>query len=612
MLPLDAHLADAQRLMDSGLTAAARARLESVVAQHPDAPIAHFMLGVCLSRLNEFAPAVERYRRVLVLGMVDAHLLTLLGEGLRNLGRFEEAMEPFRRAAALEDATVTRVGLAQTLLLAKRYMDAIAECRAILEPARRARTPVSPVAESSILSCMAMALERLGHAEEAVVVYKRAAALDPRSHLTASGLCAAMNYASGYTAREIREAHEAYGRIVEQTLSRPDRVMHGFAPGAALKEGEPLRVGIVSPDLRRHAVACFLLPLVEHLDRSRIELCLYSASRTEDEITARLRAGARLFRSVVGQNGETTARAIAADRVHVLIEAAGHTMNTRLPMLALRPAPVQVLYLGYPGTSGVRSVDWRLVDSVSDPPGAEAFSTERLWRLDPCHLVYRPLIETPEVDPIPPSQRPGAEGITFGSFSTASKMTAEVLPAWSSLLKKVAGSRLLLKHERTVDEQTRADLTARFQAEGLGPDRVLIETPEPGGAGGLMRHYNRVDIALDTFPYSGTTTVCEALTMGVPVVARPGETTASRASIPILASVGLQSLAASTTDQFIEIAARLASDPSRLSELRRELPRRMHDSAVGDYPGFARRFEGAMLGMWEDWAARGGRGSSPA
>jgi protein O-GlcNAc transferase len=560
-------------------------------------------MGVCLSRMGEFAPAVDHFRRAVELGKFDAFTLLLLGEALRNLGRLDEAVEPLRRSVALADDTTARLALAQTYVLARRYSEAVSECRAILDPVRTRRVPVPPAQEGHVLACLGMSLERMGRAEEAVACYQRAAKLDPGNHFTASGLAGAMNYAAGSGGAAIREAHEAYGRIVERAMGAGGRVLHGFAPGAALAPGEPLRLGIISPDFRRHAVACFLLPLVEHLDRSRIELYLYAASASDDDITARFRAGARAFRSLVKLDGMAAAKMIAADRVHVLIECAGHTMNTRMPILALRPAPVQALYLGYPATTGMRSVDWRIVDSVTDPPGAEAFSVERLWRLDPCHIVFRPLVDVPEVDPAPPSQRAGGAPLTFGSFSTVSKMTGDVATAWARVVNAVPGSRLLLKHENMGDAGTRADLLARFGAAGLAPDRVVIEGPEPGTAGGLLKHYARVDIALDTFPYSGTTTVCEALTMGVPVVARPGETTASRGSLPILRAVGLEDLAAPRTEDFIAVAMRLAGDPARLA-LRRELPRLMRESAVGDYAGFARRFEAGVRGMWADWAAR--------
>lgn len=598
--PLHAHLADAQRLMDQGLTAAARARLETAVAQDPASATAHLMLGVCLSRLREFEPAAERLRRAIDLGAADAHTLALLGEALRNLGRIDESLEPFRRALAQDDSTLTRLCLAQALQHGKRYTESIAECRAILSPTRTTRIPVSPSDEALVLACVALSQERLGHAEEAVETFRAALRRDPSNPIIATGLCAALNYAAGFSPADILEAHEAYGRIVEGMIGPSRPPMHTFPLGAALNAGESLRVGIVSPDLRRHAVACFLLRLLEHLDRARISLFLYSNSAIEDEVTARFRALAAQFRPVAGQPMSAVARLIAADRVHILIDAAGHTVQSRLPAMALRPAPVQALYLGYPATSGLRAVDWRIVDTLSDPPESDAHSTERLWRLDPCHVAYRPLITPPEPDLTPPSQRPGAPGeITFGSFTALSKLTAEVVPAWASLLNQVPGSRLLIKHERFADAESRADLLARFAAAGAGPGRVTVEEPEPGKAGGLLKHYARIDIALDSFPYSGTTTVCEALSMGVPVVARPGPTTASRTSLPLLAAAGLADLASPTTDAYIHTAAALAHDPARLASLRRDLPGRFASSAACDARSLASRFESALRGMWE-------------
>ncbi|MFI4976963.1 MAG: glycosyltransferase, partial [Caulobacterales bacterium] len=275
--------------------------------------------------------------------------------------------------------------------------------------------------------------------------------------------------------------------------------------------------------------------------------------------------------------------------------------NNRLTMFALKPAPVQATWLGYPNTTGLAAMDYRLVDAVTDPPGeADAFATETLVRLEDGFLCYGPPPDAPEPAP-PPSRASGV--VTFGSFNNPSKLGDATLDAWAKLLERLPAARLLLKGGAFSDEGARQWFHARFEQRGVAPERVQLK----GYAAHTADHlalYADIDIGLDPFPYNGTTTTCEALWMGVPVVALLGDRHAARVSASLLTRVGLEELIATDAPAYVDIAARLAGDPARLAEIRRTLRPRMAASPLTDAPAFARKLERAYRQMWTRWCDR--------
>jgi predicted O-linked N-acetylglucosamine transferase (SPINDLY family) len=360
-----------------------------------------------------------------------------------------------------------------------------------------------------------------------------------------------------------------------------------------------VRLAFLSPDLRRHAVATFLEPLVEHIDRGRFEIFLYHDHHRVDEVSHRLKSRADRWCNFVGQGDATVAAAVRADAPDVLVDLAGHTHHNRMALLAQRLAPVQVNYLGYANTTGLDAMDFRFTDPVSDPEGeADALHTERLVRFAPVAWAFSPPADSPEVAP-PPSAA-GAP-FTFGCFNNLSKVNAATLALWSRVLDAVPGSRLLLKGLR-LDE---ARMRARLDAAGIPAERAVLLAPVASTREHLAA-YSQVDVALDPHPYNGTTTTCEALWMGVPVVTLRGDRHASRVGTSLVNAIGHAEWSADSEVDYVRLAAGLAGDAARLAAIRAGLRARMTASPLLDHAGQAARFGAAI----EACIARVGDGSS--
>ncbi len=281
----------------------------------------------------------------------------------------------------------------------------------------------------------------------------------------------------------------------------------------------------------------------------------------------------------------------------MLIDLAGHTSGNRLSVFARRPAPVQINWLGYPDTTGLTAIGWRITDAVADPPGdSDALHTERLLRLPHCFIAWAP---APACTPAPAPPSAAGRGLSFSCFNNIAKLSPRVASLWSALLAQVPGSRLVLKSRGLALPESRARLFSWFTRAGIAPERIAVLpfAPSPEEA---LRDYASIDIALDPFPYNGTTTSCEALSMGVPLIALRGQSHAGRVSASILESLELRELVASSESDYLRIAAALASDPARLAALRRELPTRFASAPVGDPTRLARELEAAYRHAWLD------------
>ena len=365
--------------------------------------------------------------------------------------------------------------------------------------------------------------------------------------------------------------------------------------------GRRLRVGYVSNNFREHSVAFFVEALLASHDRSKVEIFCYADIMLADEFSGRLRRHSAQWRVITGQSDAQVAELIRQDAIDILVDLAGHTARNRLLVFARKPAPVQVTYLGYCNTTGLSAMDYRFTDALADSPGTtEHLHTEQLVRLPDCAWCYRPPDASPAVE-TPPVLRSGH--ITFGCFNARPKITGEMLALWARLLLEMPASSLLLKNvgfgEPSARQHTR-DLLAKA---GIAPERVELVGRVPTLAGHLAT-YARVDIALDTFPYHGTTTTCEALWMGVPVITLAGRTHASRVGVSLLTTTGLPELVASSPDEYVKIAAALATDVPRLAALRTTLRTRMASSPLMDASRFARNVEAAYRQMWRTWCAK--------
>ncbi len=439
----------------------------------------------------------------------------------------------------------------------------------------------------------AQALQQIGRIDEAVLEYERFLALEPRHHEARSYRLFALHYQPDVPREKLFAEHVAFGRLLDP------------APRVAFTNpSNPtrrLRIAMLSPDLREHACAYFIEPLLRHLDREQFEIYLYHDHFREDAVSARLKSHAEVWRNFVGQPAALVEKTIRADSPDILIDLAGHTGLNRLPLFARRLAPVQATYLGYPDTTGVPAMDYRFTDAVADPEGiADKFATEQLVRLAGSAWTYAPSADAPEVAPAPCLKH---EHVTFGCFNNLAKVTDPMLALWGKILRDLPSSRLRIKGKGFGDATVRQKYEERFARLGLPIDRVdlLEHTAE---AKDHLALYGDVDIALDTFPYHGTTTTCEALWMGVPVVTLVGEAHMSRVGASLLGSVGHSEWAANGEAEYVEIAVSLAKDRGAIAVTRAGLRKRMRQSDLLDHGTQAYRFGQALRECWSEWCAK--------
>jgi protein O-GlcNAc transferase len=357
-----------------------------------------------------------------------------------------------------------------------------------------------------------------------------------------------------------------------------------------------LRIGYVSPDFREHVVGRFLLPLLTSHDKRAVEVFAYAHVPRPDALTESLRACTDSWRSIVGLSDAQAADLIRQDRIDILVDLTMHMDRNRLLVFARKPAPIQATYLAYCASTGLETMDYRLSDPYLDPPGMdESVYSERTIRLPETYWCYQPASETPEVSPLPALER---GYVTFGCLNNFCKVSEPTLAAWAKLLRAVPRSQLLL-HAHAGSHRLRVQ--GFLEHEGLEPARVRFTGIVPLRE--YFQLYHRIDIALDTFPYGGGTTTCDALWMGVPVVSLVGPTAVGRGGLSILSNVGLPELVGGKEEDYVRIGREWAGDLPRLSHLRSTLRQRMASSPLMDGPHLARNVEAAYRQMWRTWCA---------
>jgi predicted O-linked N-acetylglucosamine transferase (SPINDLY family) len=347
-----------------------------------------------------------------------------------------------------------------------------------------------------------------------------------------------------------------------------------------------------------HPVGYFMFNTIRNHDRESFEIFCYSNRPSDDNLTCFFRDYSSRWRNLWKISTKEAARIIRQDRIDILVDLSGYSKDNRLDIFALKPAPIQVTWLGYPNTTGLKTIDYKMTDCVADPPGeSDNLHSERLYRLPNGFLCFYPHPESPEVGPLPAKK---SKIITFGSFNTLAKITPEVIKVWASILKRVSGSRLFLKRQSFNDPAVRKYFTDQFAAEGIGSERLLLKA-HVGGAIEHLSLYKKLDIALDPFPYNGTTSTCESLWMGVPVVTLRGDRHAARVGASILSQVGLTEMIADSYEEYIAIAVRLANDLEGLQMLRKGMRKRLTGSPLCDGRQFTHNLEVAFQSMWREW-----------
>jgi predicted O-linked N-acetylglucosamine transferase (SPINDLY family) len=541
-------------------------------------------LGMVLRAQGRAAESAEIYRAALTLNPQDPVVLTNLGNALISLSRYEEAVACFREATAVApDYAEAHYNWGTAHLRAERLHAAAEKFSDAL-----AKDPNLSEAASNLGS----ALLDLGRVEEAMDAFRHALSLRPDNMDVHSSLLFSLLLSRETTQQQIFSEHRAWAQ----------RHAARFVSGSSEHRNSPeperrLRIGYVSGDFRRHSVSQFFEPVLAQHDRGRFEIFCYSNVSFVDATTERLRRRADCWRETSSLSDDAVVDLVRGDGVDILVDLSGHTKHNRLLVFARKPAPVQITWLGYAATTGIGAIDYRISDAIADPAGTETLTSETLIRLPSGFLCYRPPPDAPPVGVLPAFS---AGHITFGSFNSLAKVNPAVIGLWKGILAAVPGSRLLIKAQAVVDPDTRAYCLGRFVEQGIAPDRLDF-VPSTQTLSEHLATYNRIDIALDPFPYNGTTTTCEALWMGVPVVTLAGDCHAGRVGASLLTRIGMDDMVARTSATYLAAAVNLASDPVRLSALRAGLRDRISASPLVDAVCFTRNLEQAYRSAWQHW-----------
>ena len=622
----------------------------------PANPQALGLLGMLAGMFGHFQPAIDLFLKALERDPQNADLYHNLGETYRHLGEIGKAIPAFNRAlelrpdhlashrsgadAAIEaaDKATAPVHAAELRRMATKFLLKLAvQLRSKnlsgAEDALREAIRVSPE-DAEAVHLLASFLQEQGQPTEAVQLYRRAIELDPgkadyhnglgnalyslqrwdemeqayraaiaidathplaRRNLASTRLMPPL-YSDVISPEEIFERHRTWGEASTRGVAAASTRV---APFANSREPERrLRVAFLSGDFGNHPVGYFVRPLFTALDRTAVEVFCYSELETPDEITKSLQRLDCRWRSTHRLDDAALRAQLRTDAIDIAIDLAGHSAKNRLSALAVRAAPVTATWLGYPATTGLATIDWRFTDAIADPPGQEAFHTEKLMRLPNGFLCYQPsMAQAPDVEALP-AKRWGT--LTFGSFNNPHKISDSTVRCWATILGAVPDSRLLLKAAAFGDPGIRQSFLDRFAACGVAAKRISLHS-YAGDTAAHLAAYGGVDIALDPFPYNGTTTTCEALWMGAPVISLIGTRHAGRVGLDLLSRVGLAELAAADVDAYVAAATALAGDLPRLERMRSGMRDRMRSSVLCDSIGFAADFAAALRDMWRDY-----------
>jgi protein O-GlcNAc transferase len=581
----EVRLGLAQCLAATGRIGDARSLLQQLLAERPVSAAMATQLGNQCRALGDTDAAITAYRAATELDRKHGPAWQNLGVTLMQLGRHDEAVPNLERARDLgPDDPESWCNLGVALLEVGRAADA----EQSFGHAQRlvgANTASGP-ASGRVLSILGVqALER-GDTEEAIASFERAIAADPTALATRSYHLFALTYIDA--PQTALEAAREYGRQAA-AAAKPCRDARS---GSARAPRDTLRVGLVSGDLYAHPVGHFAVNVLAQLQRRNLELVAFPTSHHNDEITAALQSSLADWLPLSSMSDAAAAQRIRDARIDVLLDLSGHTAHNRLPVFCWRPAPVQASWLGYWATTGVEAIDWVLADPLCVGEVERTQFTERVWVLPRTRLCFTPpgAPERYPVSALPANHR----GVTFGCMQNAAKAGNEVLHAWRRILESVPDSRLRLQSKQT-GASARDRLLERLAAAGIPAERVVLAPPAPRAA--YLAGYAEIDLLLDTFPFPGGTTTCEALWMGVPTVTLAGRSMVANQGKALLTLAGLPDWVAVSVDDYVRKAIAFASDLCALARLRSSLRAQVLSSPLFDAHSFADDLSGALRGM---------------
>lgn len=567
-------------LLAQNRNAEAEACLRNMLAQTP-CPEAHHHLGIALKlqgRLEEAKLAVEQ---ALALNRNYADAYDIQGAILFEQGNFQEAESYFEQAIACQPALPKSYNnLGTVLQLQRKIVQA--------EEYYRKAVALDPNFVDAHIN-LGINLQSQGRIKEAEQCWRTSLQIDPHSIANQSGLLFHLNYSAGQSNPSYLDEAIKFGHMV---TSRIEQVLDSW-----LCEPHPqrLRVGLVSGDFRNHPVGHFLHGLLREIGTTHLELVAYATQPGVDEFSARIRPYFADWKNIGNLSDKAAAAVIRADGIHILIDLAGHSSHNRLPLFAWKAAPIQISWLGYLASTGLESIDYVLSDPYAIETADEKYFTEKIWRLPDSCICFTPTVDDVAINTLPSLER---GFVTFGSFNNLSKMTDDVIEIWSQILLAVPKSRLFLKASQLNEPAIAERILNRYASHGIPADRLLLSqtvaTPEQH-----LATYNRIDIALDTFPYPGVTTSVEALWMGVPVLTLRGDGILARANESININAGLTEWIARDKSAYIQKAILFAENPAYLADLRTELRSRILASPLFDSIAFTRNFDSALWDIWK-------------
>jgi predicted O-linked N-acetylglucosamine transferase (SPINDLY family) len=549
---------------------------------------AHYNLGNILREKGHFDKAITCYSKAIELNPTFAEAHCNLGYSLQQKGNLDHAISCYRKAIELNpNFSEAHCNLATVLQNMGLFDEAVNHYRHAID-----LNPNSPVAVNNLGN----ALAEQGKLNEAASCYRLALQLNPSFSPAYSNLLFSLLHNDQFDTASIFSEHLQFAENYEKPLFH-----HTIPHTNKCSDDRKLRIGYLSPDFKRHSVAYFIEPVLKAHNKNNFEIFCYSNSPVQDDVTKRMKRYTDQWRDIVHMNDEQAAALIKNDGIDILVDLAGHTSNNRILLFARKSAPIQINWIGYPASTGLSSIDYRLVDCYTDPPGmTEQFHTEKLIRLPEIFLCYLPDCDSPEINVIPALE---AGCITFGSFNKFSKISSKSFLLWTAILNKIPNSHLILKSIALSDSSTRNYALDKFAEGGIEKNRIKLYSWLPS----IREHlelYNRIDIGLDTFPYNGTTTTCEAMWMGVPVITLAGKSHASRVGVSLLSNLGLPELIATTPEEYVAKAIDLARDLEKLQSLRKCLRDMMSRSPLTDAKKFTHHLEEAYRRMWINWCTK--------
>ena len=557
--------------------------IDKAIAANPSISIYYNNLGRALHDAGRFDDAVSSYRKALVLKPDFAEAHSNLGAVLRDQGKFDEAVANYRQALSLNpDLAVTHGNLGNALKEQGKIDEAIASYHKAL-----ALKPDYYEAHSNLGN----ALKDQGKPGASVASYRKALSLRPDAAMAHSNYLLAAQYDPAYSHEKYFADYLNFAGRFEAPL-RPNWPSHDHCQAPQRK----LHVGFVSGDFHTHPVGFFLESVLAHLDRKLLDVFLYTTNAYADDLTLRLQAMGFTWRSLVGVSDDSATQHIRDGAIDILVDLSGHTIQNRLTLFARKPAPIQVTWIGCFATTGLQAIDYILCDSYVLPHNEAGHFVEKPWYLPDTRLCFTPPKYEIAVGALPAVTN---GRVTFCCFNNLGKMNDEVVALWARVLHAVPGSCLFLKAKQLNDLSMHRYTSARFAAHGIAADRLMLEGSS--SRTDYLRTYNKVDIALDPFPFTGGTTTLEGLWMGVPVITRRGNRFIAHQGESIIHNVGMSDWIAADNEAYVAIAVARASDLSGLASRRANLRSQLLASPLCNALVFARNLEAAFRGMWQSY-----------